>query len=74
LCHYITHADPGRYQPANITFDLLPHLDEERRKRFRRDRKARHAEVCRDATAALEAHLGIQASVAATATPSEGAA
>ncbi len=28
LCHYITHADPANFQPANITFDLLPTLDE----------------------------------------------
>lgn len=64
LCHYITHADPAHYQPANITFDLLPSLDEERRKRFRRDRKARHAEVCRDASTAMEAYLGIAQSPA----------
>ena len=57
LCHYMTHADATRYQPANITFDLLPHLDEERRKRFRKDRKARHAEVCLDATRALDQYL-----------------
>ncbi len=24
LCHYISGADPADYQPANITFDLLP--------------------------------------------------
>ncbi|MCW5962574.1 MAG: methylenetetrahydrofolate--tRNA-(uracil(54)-C(5))-methyltransferase (FADH(2)-oxidizing) TrmFO [Bryobacterales bacterium] len=53
LCHYMTHADPARYQPANITFDLLPALDEERQKLYRKDRKARHAEVCRIATDAL---------------------
>ncbi len=58
LCHYMTHADPSRYQPANITFDLLPALDEEQRKRFRKDRKARHAEVCRIAGEALTAWLG----------------
>ncbi len=57
LCHYMTHADAGHYQPANITFDLLPPLDEERRLRFRRDRKARHAEICRDAAYELERHL-----------------
>ena len=28
LCHYISGADPAHYQPANITFDLLPPLDE----------------------------------------------
>ena len=26
LCHYITHADPKNYQPANMSFDLLPPL------------------------------------------------
>jgi methylenetetrahydrofolate--tRNA-(uracil-5-)-methyltransferase len=54
LCHYVSGADPKDYQPANITFDLLPSLDEETRLRLRRDRKARHAEVCRRALAALE--------------------
>src|SRR5205823_90066 len=27
LMHYITHADPKKFQPANITFDLLPPLE-----------------------------------------------
>ena len=54
LCHYISGADPANYQPANITFDLLPQLDEATRHRLRRDKKARHAEVCRRALAALE--------------------
>ncbi|MBM3785541.1 MAG: methylenetetrahydrofolate--tRNA-(uracil(54)-C(5))-methyltransferase (FADH(2)-oxidizing) TrmFO [Acidobacteria bacterium] len=54
LCHYITGADPENYQPANITFDLLPKLDEETRKKLKRDKAARHAEVCRRAGAALE--------------------
>lgn len=58
LCHYITGADPKHYQPANITFDLLPQLDEETKKKFKRDKKARHAEVCQRARAALEAWLG----------------
>ena len=53
LAHYISGADSSNYQPANITFDLLPPLDEETRLRFRRDKKARHAEVCRRALAAL---------------------
>jgi methylenetetrahydrofolate--tRNA-(uracil-5-)-methyltransferase len=56
LCHYISAADPADYQPANITFDLLPALDEETRKRWRHDKKARHAEVCRRALTALEEH------------------
>ena len=54
LSHYISAADPTNYQPANITFDLLPPLDESTRHRLRRDKQARHAEVCRCALAALE--------------------
>lgn len=57
LCHYITHADPRNYQPANIAFDLLPALDEETKRRLRHDRKARHAEVCRRALEAMENYL-----------------
>lgn len=41
LTHYITHADPKHFQPANITFDLLPALE----KRVR-DRKERHRLQC----------------------------
>jgi methylenetetrahydrofolate--tRNA-(uracil-5-)-methyltransferase len=54
LCHYISGANAANYQPANITFDLLPPLDEEMRQRLRRDKGERHAEVCRRALAALE--------------------
>jgi methylenetetrahydrofolate--tRNA-(uracil-5-)-methyltransferase len=54
LCHYVSAADPKGYQPANITFDLLPQLDEAARVRLRRDKKARHALVCRQALEALE--------------------
>ncbi|MGA7236292.1 MAG: methylenetetrahydrofolate--tRNA-(uracil(54)-C(5))-methyltransferase (FADH(2)-oxidizing) TrmFO [Bryobacteraceae bacterium] len=57
LCHYISAADAQDYQPANITFDLLPQLDEASRHRLRRDKKARHAEVCRRALEALDAYL-----------------
>src|SRR5580700_1375395 len=54
LCHYISGADARNYQPANITFDLLPQLDDETRNRLKRDKSARHAEVCRRALEALE--------------------
>lgn len=57
LTHYVCGADPRCYQPANITFDLLPPLDDETRLRFRRDKRARHAEVCRRASAALDEFL-----------------
>jgi methylenetetrahydrofolate--tRNA-(uracil-5-)-methyltransferase len=54
LCHYVSGADPSNYQPANITFDLLPPLDEATRQELRRDKKARHAEICRRALVAME--------------------
>ena len=57
LCHYISGADARDYQPANITFDLLPQLDEPTRISLRRDKKARHAEVCRRAQEALNTYL-----------------
>ncbi len=59
LCHYVSGADPAGYQPANITFDLLPQLDDETRHKLRRDKAARHAEVCRRALAALEEYLQV---------------
>jgi methylenetetrahydrofolate--tRNA-(uracil-5-)-methyltransferase len=55
LCHYVSGADPRNYQPANITFDLLPQLDEATRLKLRHDKQARHAEVCRRALEALDA-------------------
>jgi len=42
LVHYITHSDPKNYQPANITFDLLPPLEKPER-----DRAVRRAKQCR---------------------------
>jgi methylenetetrahydrofolate--tRNA-(uracil-5-)-methyltransferase len=59
LCHYISAADARNYQPANITFDLLPQLDllqvdQATRNRLKRDKHARHAEICRRALEALE--------------------
>jgi methylenetetrahydrofolate--tRNA-(uracil-5-)-methyltransferase len=52
LCAYVSGADAANYQPANITFDLLPKLEHPPR-----DKKLRHTEVCRRALAALEQHL-----------------
>ncbi len=57
LCHYITGADPENYQPANIAFDLFPPLEEKLLRQFRHDRKARHAEICNRARAAMEEYL-----------------
>lgn len=58
LSSYVSGADPSHYQPANITFDLLPPLEEEAARRLRRDKKARHAEICRLALEALEEYRG----------------
>jgi len=41
LVHYVTQADPKDFQPANITFDLLPPLEKKIR-----DRKQRHRAQC----------------------------
>jgi methylenetetrahydrofolate--tRNA-(uracil-5-)-methyltransferase len=57
LCHYVSGANPSHYQPANITFDLLPQLDEPTRLKLRHDKKARHAEICRRAQEAMEQFL-----------------
>jgi methylenetetrahydrofolate--tRNA-(uracil-5-)-methyltransferase len=45
LIHYITHSEAKNFQPANITFDLLPPLEEELRKKIR-DKKERHRIQC----------------------------
>jgi methylenetetrahydrofolate--tRNA-(uracil-5-)-methyltransferase len=41
LTNYVTHADARNFQPANITFDLLPPLENRIR-----DRKERHRLQC----------------------------
>ena len=41
LTHYVTHANAKTFQPANITFDLLPPLEKKIR-----DRKERHRAQC----------------------------
>lgn len=56
LVNYICHAEAKNFQPANITFDLLQHLDESTRRKIR-DKKERHRLVCQRALTALEAWL-----------------
>jgi methylenetetrahydrofolate--tRNA-(uracil-5-)-methyltransferase len=41
LTHYVTQADAKNFQPANITFDLLPPLEKKIR-----DRRERHRTQC----------------------------
>ena len=49
LVHYITHADAKKFQPANITFDLLPPLEKQIR-----DRQQRHRGQCELALTAFD--------------------
>jgi len=49
LLNYVTQADPKRFQPANITFDLLPALETRVR-----ERKERHQKQCEIALRAFE--------------------
>ena len=58
LTHYITHADTKKFQPANITFDLLVPLEEELRKKIR-DKKERHRIQCERALEAWNTWLNI---------------
>jgi methylenetetrahydrofolate--tRNA-(uracil-5-)-methyltransferase len=53
LTHYVTHADARNFQPANITFDLLPPLQKKVR-----DRKERHRLQCEVAIGEFERWLG----------------
>jgi methylenetetrahydrofolate--tRNA-(uracil-5-)-methyltransferase len=52
LAHYVTHADARSFQPANITFDLLPPLE-----RKVRDRAERHRLQCKRALGKLDGWL-----------------
>ena len=53
LVHYITHADPKHFQPANVTFDLLEPLEEDLRRKVR-DKKERHRMQCERSLAAFD--------------------
>ncbi|HEY6939717.1 MAG TPA: methylenetetrahydrofolate--tRNA-(uracil(54)-C(5))-methyltransferase (FADH(2)-oxidizing) TrmFO [Terriglobales bacterium] len=52
LAHYVTHADAKNFQPANITFDLLPPLEHKVR-----DRTERHRLQCERALREFEAWI-----------------
>jgi methylenetetrahydrofolate--tRNA-(uracil-5-)-methyltransferase len=57
LIHYITHAEAKKFTPANITFDLLPPLEDDLRKKIR-DKKERHRIQCDRGLEAWNAWLG----------------
>jgi methylenetetrahydrofolate--tRNA-(uracil-5-)-methyltransferase len=65
LIHYITHADAKKFQPANITFDLLPPLEDELRKKIR-DKKERHRIQCERGLEAFDAWLALSSTPPAT--------
>src|ERR1700726_3616635 len=65
LVHYITQAESKSFQPANITFDLLPALD-----RKIRDRRERHRLPCELALREFEAWLRLNSFQATLPTPS----
>ena len=56
LIQYITHAEGKRFQPANITFDLLPPLEDGLCRRIR-DKKERRRIQCERTLAAWDAWL-----------------
>ncbi|HUI41307.1 MAG TPA: methylenetetrahydrofolate--tRNA-(uracil(54)-C(5))-methyltransferase (FADH(2)-oxidizing) TrmFO [Terriglobia bacterium] len=57
LVHYITHADPANYQPANISFDLLA-PPENLPRGVMRDRAKRRAWQCERALAEVDRWWG----------------
>ena len=66
LTHYITHAGPRKFQPANITFDLLVPLEDDLRKKIR-DKKERHRLQCDRALEAWDAWLAASSTKTLTA-------
>jgi methylenetetrahydrofolate--tRNA-(uracil-5-)-methyltransferase len=56
LVHYVTHAEGSSYQPANISFDLLPPMEGLPRA-VERDRRARRSRQCERALSDLAAWL-----------------
>jgi len=71
LVHYITHADAKNFQPANITFDLLP--APEKKIRDRAERRRRQCEVAlREFDRWLEEDSRRSSVVGATRSPATG--
>ena len=61
LMNYVAHADARKFQPANITFDLLPSLEQKIR-----DRQERHKKQCELALAEFGKWLENSALIAAS--------
>ena len=54
LCHYVSHADPRRYPPANIAFDLFPTPNPNPR-----DRAERQIAICNLALKSLDEYAAV---------------
>ena len=57
LAYYVSHADPKHYEPANITFGIMPPLMAEPGRRVPRKKADRKAAIADRALADLEAWL-----------------
>ncbi len=57
LCKYISGANPRNYQPANITFDLLPKPSQAMFRKYRRRKWQRRLRQCEMGLEALEEFL-----------------
>ena len=57
LCRYISGASPVNYQPANITFDLLPAASPEMRRKYGKRKRERRMHQCELGLAALAEFL-----------------
>src|SRR6202521_844714 len=69
LTHYVAHAAAKNFQPANITFDLLPALEKKIR-----DRKQRHRAQCELALGQFDEWMELAGATAVKASTSEGPA
>ena len=64
LCRYISGANPDNYQPANITFDLLPPPSAELKRKYRKQKRERRRHQCELGLAALDEFLHVHQAAA----------
>jgi len=57
LCRYVSGASPENYQPANITFDLLPAPSPQLRRKYGKRKRERRMHQCEMGLAALTEFL-----------------
>lgn len=64
LCRYISGASPDNYQPANITFDLLPPPSAELKRKYRKQKRERRRHQCELGLTALDEFLNVHQAAA----------